>query len=71
VVDFIPVLLVRFGAVSVLKPEWVATLHRRQKAAGTTRRPEDIETTETWIEVTRLSGLAFIGFGVLLTIQSL
>lgn len=70
-VDIVPVVLLVFGLVSVLKPEWVAAVHRRQKASGTTRRPRDIEVTETWLAVTRMAGLAVVLFGLLFTLRSL
>lgn len=70
-VDVIPVLLLVFGLVSAIKPEWIAVIHRRQKAAGTTHQPDEIEATETWLGVTRIGGIVFILIGFLLTIQNL
>lgn len=70
-VDVIPVLLLVFGLVSAIKPEWIAAIHRHQKAAGTDRRSEDIGATETWIGMTRVTGIVFILFGLVFTAQSL
>ena len=70
-VDIIPVVLAVFGLVAVWKPEWVATVDRRQKAAGTTRRPDEIEMSETYHVVVRLAGVAFLLFGVVFTLRSL
>lgn len=70
-VDAVPVLLLLFGIVSLFKPDWVAAVHRRQKAAGTTHQPQDIGVTASWITFTRISGLAFILFGFVFTLRSL
>lgn len=70
-VDVVPVLVLLFGFISLCKPEWLAVVHRRQKAAGTTQRPEDIHVTDSWITVTRVAGIAFILFGLIFTFQSL
>lgn len=69
-VDAVPVLLLLFGVISLFKPHWMAAVHRRQKAAGTTNRPRDIEVTEGWIAFTRLAGLAFVLVGAVLTLGS-
>lgn len=70
-VDVISVVFLMFGLISVFKPEWVAAVHRRQKATGTTHRPREIEVTNTWLAVTRMAGLACILVGLLFTLGSL
>lgn len=70
-VDVLPLVLLGFGLLSVFKPEWIAVVHRRQKAAGTTRKPRDIEVTESWLRVTQIAGVAFVLFGLLFTLRSL
>lgn len=69
--DFIPVLLLGYGLVSVLKPEWMMTVHRWQKAAGTTNRPEDIEPSDGVIALNYIAGFFFILFGLVFTLRSL
>jgi hypothetical protein len=69
-VDLIPVLLFTFGLIAMAKPEWVAAIDRRQKAAGTTRRPGDIEMGETYYAVVRMAGVGFTLFGLLFVVQS-
>lgn len=70
-VDLIPVVLLALGLISAFKPEWVAAVHRHQKVTGTTNRPKEIEVTDTWIGITRISGMVFIIFGLLFTVQSI
>lgn len=70
-VDVVPVLLLVFGSISVLKPEWVAAVHRRQKAAGTTSRPSEIEVTGSWLALTRVTGVFFVLFGLYFASRSL
>lgn len=70
-VDVVPILLLIFGLISVIAPEWIAAVHRRQKAAGTTQRPEEIEPSDGFYALTRISGLFFVLFGLVFTIQSL
>jgi len=70
-VDVVPLLLLVFGVIAVLKPEWVAMIDRRQKAAGTTRRPADVEMTEGHHSFLRLVGFIFVLFGVVFTLQGL
>lgn len=70
-VDFIPVLLLVFGLLCVLKPEWMMAVHRWQKAAGTTNRPEAIEPSDGVIALNYIAGLFFILFGLVFTIRSL
>ena len=69
-VDLIPVLLFIFGLVTVGKPEWVAALDRRQKAAGTTRHPREIEMSETYYGLVRLAGIGFTIFGLVFILRS-
>ena len=69
-VDLIPVLLFVFGFIVMMKPEWVAAIDRRQKAAGTTRRPSDIETSETYYAFVRITGVGFTLFGFLFIVRS-
>lgn len=69
-VDLIPVLLFVFGLVALSKPEWVASIDRRQKAAGTTRSPGDIEMSETYYGAVRLAGVGFTLFGLLFIVRS-
>lgn len=70
-VDVIPVLLLLFGFIAVFKPKWVAAIDRRQKAAGTTRSPQDIEMSESYYGIIRIAGIGFILFGLIFTVQSL
>ena len=63
-VDLIPVLLFVFGIVAMGRPEWVAAVDRRQKAAGTTRRSSEIEMSETYYAVIRIAGVGFTLFGL-------
>lgn len=70
-VDVIPVVLLAFGVVAVVKPELVAAIDRRQKAAGTTRRPSDIRMSETYYVVVRIAGVGLALFGLLFTLRSL
>lgn len=70
-VDFIPVLLLVYGLVSILKPEWIMAVHRWQKATGTTTRPEDIEPSDGVIALNYIAGFIFILFGLVYTIRSL
>lgn len=70
-VDFIPALLLVFGLVAVIKPEWVAALDRRQKAAGTTRRPSDVEMSDTYYAIVRVAGAGFVVFGLVFDVRSL
>lgn len=70
-VDVIPVVLLVFGIVALTKPEWVAMIDRRQKAAGTTRRSGDIEMSETYYTIVRVAGLGFTLFGLIFTLRSL
>lgn len=70
-VDIIPVLLLMFGVVALVKPEVVATIDRRQKAAGTTRQPSDVEMSETYYAVVRIIGLGLVLFGLIFTLRSL
>lgn len=69
-VDFIPVLLSGFGLIALVKPEWVAALDRRQKAAGTARYPQEIEMGETYYAVIRFAGVAFTLFGLVFVVRS-
>lgn len=69
-VDLVPVLLFAFGLVAMGKPEWIAAVDRRQKAAGTTRRPGDVEMSETYYVVVRIAGLGFALFGLVFIIRS-
>jgi|GEM_PF-3545157 len=70
-VDFVPILLLVFGLVSVVVPDRIATIHRHQKATGTRLQMEDVEVSETWIGVTRITGVVFVLLGLGLTVQSL
>lgn len=70
-VDVVPLLLLVFGLVSLLKPGWVAAVHRRQTAAGTTLDARAVDVTETWLAVTRITGLGFVLFGLYFTLGSL
>lgn len=70
-VDIIPALLLVVGLVALGKPEWVAMIDRRQKAAGTTRRPSDVELTDTYYAVVRVAGLGLALVGLIFLIQSL
>lgn len=55
-VELIPVLLLVVGIVAAFKPQWIAAIDRRQKAAGMTRRPRDIEMSDTYYSVVRAEG---------------
>lgn len=70
-VDVVPVVLLAVGVVAVLRPEWVAAIDRRQKAAGTTRRPGDVEMSETYYAVVRIAGIGLALFGLVFTLRSL
>lgn len=70
-VDFAPVLLLAFGIVAVSKPEVVAVIDRRQKAAGTTRRPSDIEMSESYDVVVRIVGVGLALFGLIFTLRTM
>jgi len=70
VADVIPLVLLAFGVVALLRPEVVAAADRRQKAAGTTRRPSDIETSETYYAVVRTAGIGLTLFELLFTLRS-
>lgn len=70
-VDVVPVLLLGFGLIAVLKPNLVAAIDRRQKAAGTTRNARDIEMTNFYYAVVRIVGFFFIVFGLVYTLRSL
>lgn len=70
-VDVIPILLMAFGIVSAVAPEWVGAIHRAQKAAGTTTDPGSIDVSRTWYAVTRVTGVIVFLLGLGLTIQSL
>lgn len=70
-VDFVPVLLLAIGVVALAKPELVAVIDRRQKAAGTTRRPSEIELSESYYLVVRIVGIGLTLFGVMFTLRSL
>lgn len=62
--DFIPLLLLLYGLVSVFKPDWMMAAHRRLNAAGTTTRPEDIEPSDGITALNYIAGLLFILFGL-------
>lgn len=70
-VDIVPLALLAFGLVAVLRPEWVAALDRRQKASGTNRHPSDIEMDETYYVVVQVVGIGMALFGVVFTLRSL
>lgn len=70
-VDFVPLLLMAIGVVSLVKPEWTMAIHRRQKAAGTTGRPDDVEPSRFWYVLNYLSGVCFVLFGLFFTVRSL
>jgi hypothetical protein len=69
-VDFVPVLLLVFGIVAVVKPGWVAAIDCRQKAAGTSRKPSDVEMSETYHVVVRIADIGFVLFGLLFVVRS-
>lgn len=69
-VDLVPVLLFAFGLVALSKPEWVAAIDRRQKAAGTTRRLGDVEMSDTYYAVVRIAGVFFTLFGLVFIVRS-
>lgn len=69
-VDFIPAFIFVLGLVAIGKPEWVAAIDRRQKAAGTTRRASDIEMSETYYAFIRIAGIGFALFGFVFTVRS-
>lgn len=70
-VDFVPVLLLAFGIVATVAPELVAAVDRRQKAAGTTRRPSEIEMSASYYVVVRTVGVGLALFGLVFTLRSL
>jgi hypothetical protein len=70
-VDVVPLALAVFGAVAVVRPQWVAAIDRRQKAAGTTRRPSEIEMSAGYYAVVQVAGIALLLFGVAFTLRSL
>ncbi len=70
-VDLAPLLLLGYGLVSVLKPEWMMAIHRWQKAVGTTNRPEDIEPSDGAYLLNYLAGVFFLLFGLVFTLRSL
>lgn len=70
-VDFVPVLLLVVGIVATVKPELVAAIDRRQKAAGTTRSPSEVEMSESYVAVVRIVGVGLTFFGLMFTLQSL
>ena len=70
-VDVVPVLLLVFGLVAVVEPELVAAVDRRQKSAGTTRSPGDVEMSETYYGVVRAVGLGLLLLGLVFTVRSL
>ncbi len=70
-VDLVPLVILVFGTIAAIKPGWIAALHRRQKAAGTTTRPGDIEVSESFPAVVRLAGVAFALFGLFFVFRSL
>ena len=69
-VDLLPTLLLVFGVVAAVRPGLVAAVDRRQKAAGTTRQPEDVELSATYYTVVRLAGVAFALFGLVFVVRS-
>lgn len=70
-VDVVPVLVLLVGLVAVVRPGWVAAVDRRQKAAGTTRRPADVELNETYYAVVRTAGVGLALLGLVLVVRSL
>lgn len=70
-VDFVPVLLLAFGVIALVKPELVAVIDRRQKAAGTTRHPSEIEMSGSYYAVVRIVGIGLTLFGLIFTLRSL
>ncbi|WP_436934493.1 hypothetical protein [Halovenus marina] len=64
-VDVVPVGLLVFGLIAMFRPAWIAVIDRRQNAAETTRRPDEIEMSEAYF------GIAFILFGLIFTLRSL
>ncbi|MCL9817017.1 hypothetical protein [Natronocalculus amylovorans] len=53
-----------------MKPEWIVMIDRRQKAAGTTRRSEEIEFTDGHYVFIQVVGF-FIGvFGLVYTLRA-
>ena len=70
-VDLVPALILAFGIVAAVRPELVAVLDRRQKAAGTTRRPSEIEMSESYYVVVRTVGVGLTLFGLVFTLRSL
>jgi len=70
-VDFIPVVLLVCGLIAIARPEWIAAVDRRQKAAGTTRHPSDVEMNETYHVVVRVAGVGFVVFGLVFVLRGL
>jgi hypothetical protein len=70
-VDFVPVLLLAVGITAVVKPGWVGAIDRRQKATGTTRRPGEVELSDSYYVVVRLVGGGLAVFGLVFTLRSL
>jgi preprotein translocase subunit Sss1 len=48
----------------------VAAVDHRQKAAGTTRQPDEIEMNETYDAVARLAGIGFVLCGLVFVVRS-
>lgn len=69
--DLVPIILFSFGLVAALKPDWVAAIDRRQKAAGTARRPEDVEMSDGYYALVRGVGTVLVLFGAVFTLRSL
>ncbi len=69
-VDLVPVVLFVGGLIAIGKPDWMAALDRRQKAAGTTRDPDEVEMDPTYYVLIRLLGVGFTLFGLLFIIRS-
>ncbi len=67
----VAILLTMFGAVSVVKPRWIAAIDRRQKAAGTTRHPEDIEFSDGHYGFIQIVGFFIGAFGLIVTLRLL
>ena len=66
----VPAFLLLFGIICVVKPEWIVMNDRRQKAAGTTRRSEEIEFTDGHYVFIQVVGF-FIGvFGLVYTLRA-
>jgi hypothetical protein len=69
--DFVPVLILVFGITAIVRPELVAVMDRHQKAAGTTRRPGEIEMSEAYYAVVRIVGIGLALFGLIFTLRNL